>query len=138
MTVWETTASEMEQRLGSFFLRERFQRIETPTVVTLLMAQLARLQLEESEDLDSFFDREQEMLTGLKEAGEVVLKTLFIALVLNGLPMRYESFVLQDNFNPATNFSELRNFQERSTAQSHTGKSAAVALSVKRDFWKGP
>ena len=88
-------------------LPERFQSVETPTVVTFV-AQLARLQLEDSEDLDSFFIRGQELLTRLQEAGEAVSETLFNALVLSGLPMRYESFVIQESFNPATNFTELR------------------------------
>ena len=121
-------------------LQERFQSVETPTVVTLV-AQLARLQLEDSEDLDSFSIRRQELLTRLQEAGEAVSETLFNALVLNGLPMRYESFVIQENFNPATNFTELRkrlqNFHE-STVQRHKGQSGSVALAVKRDFKKGP
>ena len=121
-------------------LQERFQSVETPTVVTLV-AQLARLQLEYSEDLDSFFIRGQELLTRLQEAGEAVSETLFNALVLNGLPMRYESFVIQKSFNPAKNFTELRkrlqNFHE-STVQRHKGKSGSVALAVKRDFKKGP
>ena len=83
-------------------LRERFQSVETPTVVTLV-AQLTRLQLEDAEELDSFFIRRQKLLTRLQEAGEAVSETLFNALVLNGLPMRYESFVIQESFNPATN-----------------------------------
>ena len=37
-----------------------------------LLAQLARLQLRDSEDLDSFFIRTQELLKTLQEAGEVV------------------------------------------------------------------
>ena len=121
-------------------LQARFQSVETPTVVTLV-AQLARLQLEDSEDLDSFFIRGQELLTRLQEAGEAVSETLFNALVLNGLPMRYESFVIQESFNPTTNFTELRkrlqNFHE-STVQRHKGQSGSVALAVKRDFKKGP
>ena len=121
-------------------LQERFQSVETPTVMTLV-AQLARLQLEDSEDLDSFFIRGQELLTRLQEAGEAVSETLFNALVLNGLPMRYESFVIQESFNPATNFRELKkrlqNFHE-STVQRHKGQSGSVALAVKRDFKKGP
>ena len=121
-------------------LQERFQSVETPTVVTLV-AQLARMQLEDSEDLDSFFIRGQELLTRLQEAGEAVSETLFNALVLNGLPMRYESFVIQESFNPATNFTELRkslqNFHE-STVQRHKGQSSSVALAVKRDFKKEP
>ena len=55
--------------------------------------------------------------------------------------MRYESFVIQESFNPATNLTELRkrlqNFHE-STAQRHKGQSGSVALAVKRDFKKGP
>ena len=123
-------------------LQERFQSVETPTVVTLL-TQLARLQLEDldAEDLDSFFIRGQELLTRLQETGEATSETLFNALVLNGLPMRYESSVIQESFNPATNFTELRkelqNFHE-STAQRHKGQNGSVALAVKRDFKKGP
>ena len=88
--------------------------------------------------MDSFFIREQELLTRLQEA---VSKTLFNALVLNGLPMRYESFVIQESFNQATNFIELmktlQNFHE-STAQRHKGQSGSVALAVKSEFKKGP
>ena len=72
-------------------LHERFQRVETPTVVTSV-GQLARLQLV---DLDSFLIRGQELLTRLQEAGEAVSETRFNALVLNGLPMRYGSLVVQ-------------------------------------------
>ena len=75
-------------------LQERFQSVELPTVVTLV-AQLARLQLEDAEDLDSFFIGRPELLTRLQEARESVSETLFNALVLNVLPMRYESFVIQ-------------------------------------------
>ena len=95
----------------------------------------------DAEDLDSFFIRGQELLTRLQKAGGELSETLFNALVLNGLPMRYESFVIQENFNPATNFTELRkrlqNFHD-STAQRHKGQSGSVALAVKRDFKKGP
>ena len=121
-------------------LQERFQSVETPTVVTLV-AQLVRMQFEDAEDLDSFFIRGQELLTRLQEAGEAVSESLFNALVLNGLPMRYQSFVIQESFNPATNFTELRkrlqNFHE-STAQRHKGQSGAVALAVMCDFKRGP
>ena len=74
-------------------LQERCQSVGTPTVVNLV-AKLAQLQLADSEDLDSFFSRGQELLTRLQEAGEAVSETLFNALFLNGLPMRYESFVI--------------------------------------------
>ena len=121
-------------------LQERFQSVETPRVVTLV-AQLARLQLEDAEDLDSFFIKGQELLTRLQEAGEAVSETLFNALVLKGLLMRFESFVIQESFIPAMIFTELRkrlqNFHE-STAQRHKGQSGSVALAVKRNFLKGP
>ena len=44
-----------------------------------LVAQLARLQLEDVDDLDSFFIRGQDLLTRLQEAGEAVSGTLFNA-----------------------------------------------------------
>ena len=81
------------------------------------------------------------MLTRLQEAGEAVLETLFNALVLNVLPMRHESSVIQESFNPATNFTELRKRLQKfheSTAQRHKGQCGSVALAVKRDFKKGP
>ena len=106
-----------------------------------LVAQLARLQLEDTENFDSFFIRGQEWLTRLQEAGESVSETLFNALVLNGLSMRYESFVIQESFNQATKFTELRrrlqSFHE-STAQRYKGQSGSVALALKPDFKKGP
>ena len=105
------------------------------------MAQLARLQLEDAEDLDSFFIRRQELLTRLQEEREAVSETIFNALVLDGLPVRYESVVITESFNPATNFTELRkrmqNFHE-SIAQRHTRQSCSMALAVKRDFRRGP
>ena len=122
-------------------LQERFQSVEKPTVVTLV-AQLARLKLEDSEDLDSFFIGEQELLTRLQEAGTGVSETLFNALVLNVLPMRYESFVVREreSFNPATNSTELRkrlqNIHEN-TSQRHKEQSGSVSLAVNRDFKKG-
>ena len=116
-------------------LQESFQSVETSTVVTLV-AQL----LGDAEDLDSFFIRGKELLTRLEEVGEAVSETLFNAVVLNGLPMRYKSFVIQESFNPSTNLTELRkrlhNFHG-STAQRHKGQSGSVALAVKRNFRKG-
>ena len=121
-------------------LQEGFQSVETPTMVTLVV-HLARLQLEDAEDLDSFFIRGQECRTRLQDAGETVSETLFNALVLNGLPMRYKNFVMQEIFNPATNFTDLRKRLQKfheSTSQKHKGQSGSMALAMKRDFKKGP
>ena len=52
-------------------LQKRFQSVDTPRLVTFV-AQLARLQLEDVVDLDSFFIRGQELLTRQQEAGEAV------------------------------------------------------------------
>ena len=91
-------------------LRERFQSVETPTVVTFV-PQLARLQLEDPEDLDSFFIRGQELLARPQEAGEAVSETHFNALVLNGLPMRYENFLMQESSN--RNCNEFHRVEEK-------------------------
>ena len=111
-----------------------------PRVVTLV-AQLARLQLEDAEDLYSFFIRGQELFTRLQEAGEAVSETIFNALVLNGLLMSYESSAIQESSNPATKFTELRKRLQKfheGPAQRHKGQSDSVALAVNRDFKKGP
>ena len=101
-------------------MQEWFQKVETPKVVTLV-AQLARLQLEDAEDLDSFFIGGEELLKRLQEAGEAVSEIFFNDLVLDGLPMRYESFAMQENFSPATKFPELRKGCRNSTRAQHRG-----------------
>ena len=70
-------------------LQDRFQSVETPRVVTLV-AQLARLQLQ--------------------EAREAVSETLFNALLLNSLPLRYESFCFTEKLQPA---NELHRIEEK-------------------------
>ena len=47
-------------------------------------------------------------MSQLTEAGEKISETLFNALVINGLPEKYEHFVVQQSFNPASNFTELQ------------------------------
>ena len=44
----------------------------------------------------------------LSEAGEAITETLFKALVTHGLPDSYEHFVVQESFQPARTFPELR------------------------------
>ena len=46
-------------------------------------------------------------MTRLSEAGEAITNTLFIALVMKGLPDSYESFVVQEIFQPAKTIPEL-------------------------------
>ena len=51
-------------------------------------------------------------MSRLTEAGEKISETLFNALVVNGLPEKYEHFIVQESFNPAENFTELRTRQQ--------------------------
>ena len=73
-----------------------------------VMRQLARLQVKEGPALHNYFFRAQEMSTSLEHAGEHLSEALLNAMVLNCLPERYEHFMVQDSFNPAGSFVELR------------------------------
>ena len=86
-------------------LQQRYSNVEKPTVVSLVR-QISRLQLDEK--LSEYFIRAQELMSRLTEAGEKISETLFNALVVNGLPEKYEHFVVQESFNPAANFTELQ------------------------------
>ena len=88
-------------------LQQRFRSDETVTVVSV-MRQLARLQLQEDEALHNFFIRAPDLSTRLEHAGEHLPEPSLNAMVLNGLPERYEHFVVQESFNPAGSFVELR------------------------------
>ena len=88
-------------------LQQRFRSDETVTVVSVML-QLVRLQLKEDEALHNSFIRAQELSTRLEHAGEHLSEPLLKAMVLNGLPERYEHFVVQESFNPAGSFVKLR------------------------------
>ena len=115
-------------------LQQRFRSDETTTVISL-MRQLARLQLREDEAIHQYFIRAQELVTRLHHAGEELSETLFNAMVLNGLPQRYEHFVVQESFNPAENFVELRkrltNFEESRRQRDDVEEDQRVAMSAK-------
>ena len=88
-------------------LKEKFRSEESPTVVTLV-SQVARMQLKPEEALHECFIRAQELMTRLSDAGERISETIFVMLVLNGLPERIGNFVVHESFNPSTNYTELR------------------------------
>ena len=88
-------------------LLDRFNSSERPTVVSLV-GQLAKHRLGPTEKLDDYFVRSQLLMTRLSDACERISDTLFKALVINGLPEQYEHFVVQESFQPATTFQELR------------------------------
>ena len=85
-------------------LQQRYSNVEKPTVVSLVR-QISRLQLGEDEKLHEYFIRAQELMSRLSDAGEQITETLFNALIINGLPGKYEHFVVQESFNPASSFS---------------------------------
>ena len=88
-------------------LQEKFCKAERPTKVCLV-GQLGKLRLGSEEALDDYFVRSQELMTRLSEAGEGITDTLFNALVIKGLPDRPDHFVVQESFQPAKTFPELR------------------------------
>ena len=102
-------------------LQQRFRSDETTTVISL-MRRLARLQLQEDEAIHQYFIRAQELVTRLHHAGEERSETLFDAMVLNGLPQRYENFVVQESFNPAENFVETERWCGGGSARCHVSK----------------
>ncbi|XP_046863339.1 uncharacterized protein LOC124457093 [Xenia sp. Carnegie-2017] len=111
-------------------LQQRFSNVEKATVVSLVR-QISRLQLGESENLSEYFIRSQELMSRLTEAGENISETLFNALVINGLPEKFEHFVVQESFNPTANFSKLRtrlqNYED-SWIQRNQGEYSAKAM----------
>ena len=75
-------------------LQQRFRSDETTTVISL-MRHLAKLQLREGEAIHQYFIKAQELVNRLNHAGEEFSEKLFSERVLNGLPQRYEQFVVQ-------------------------------------------
>ena len=96
-------------------MQERFQILKMPSSV-IFGGPAGTIEASGLCEYRQLFVRAQELLYGLQEAGEAVAVTLFNALVINGLPMSYESFVMQKNFKLATSFKKLgkrlKNFQE--------------------------
>jgi hypothetical protein len=112
-------------------LQQRYSNVEKPTVVSLVR-QISRLQLNENEKLSEYFIRAQELMSRLTEAGEKISETLFNALVINGLPEKYEHFVVQESFNPAANFTELRtrlqNYDDSRLQRNQVEEDSATAM----------
>ena len=117
-------------------LQEKYCSAERPTVVSLV-GQLAKLKLGSDEKLDDYFVRSQELMTRLCEAGEVISDTLFNALVINGLPESYEHFVVQESFQPASSFPELRtrlrNYHDSRNARQEDTDSGHYAMPTVRN-----
>ena len=112
-------------------LQQRYSNVEKPTVVSLVR-QISRLQLDENEKLSEYFIRAQELMSRLTEAGENISETLFKSLVIHGLPEKYEHFIVQESFNPAANFTELRtrlqNYDDSRLQRSQAEEDSATAM----------
>jgi hypothetical protein len=71
-------------------------------------------------------------MSRLSEAGEKISETLFNALIINGLPDKYEHFVVQESFNPASTFTELRtrlqNYEDSRIQRNQTEDNSSVAM----------
>ena len=74
----------------------------------------------------------QELMSRLTGAGEKMSETLFNALVINGLPEIYEHFVVQESFNPASTFTELRtrlqNYEDSRLQRKQAEDDSSVAM----------
>ena len=101
------------------------------------MRQLAHLTLKEDETLHNCFIRAQELSNRLEQAGKHLSEPLLNAMVLNGLPERYEHFVVLESFNPAGSFVEhrtrLTNYEEsRLHRESVEDVDSHVAMTSKK------
>ena len=121
-------------------LHERFRSIRKPTVISI-MGQLGKLRLGDGEELHAYFIRSQELMTMLAEAGGKLSEPIFNSLVINELPTRFEHFKVQEEFNPAENWDELRtrlqNFDE-SRKQRQDDNDDHQAMRATQTRQKGP
>ena len=100
----------MTMAMACKLLQEKFYGVERPSVGrhVSLLCQLTKLRLGSKEDLDDYFVRSQGLMTRLSEVGEAITGTLFNALVIIGMSDNYEHFLMQDHFQPAKAFPQLR------------------------------
>ena len=116
-------------------LQQLLRSDETTTVISM-MRLLFRLQLREDQAIHQYFIRAQELVTRLHHDSEEFSETLFNEVALNGLPQRYERFVVQESFNPAEIFVELRkrltNFEESRRQRDDVEEDQHIVMSAKK------
>ena len=93
--------SRAEGEISTEIYETEISNVEKPTVVSPVR-QISRLQLDENEKSSKYFFGAQKLMSRLTKAGEKISET-FNALVVNGLPEKYEHFIVQESFNPAAN-----------------------------------
>ena len=109
-------------------LQKKFRSNETVT---------GSLVAERRQGTPRLFHKNPRALQSLEQAGEHLSEPLLNAMVLNGLPERYEHFVVQESFNPAGSIVELRtqltNYEEsRLHRESVDDVVSHVAMTAKR------
>ena len=73
-------------------LQQRFRGDQINKVINL-MRQLTRLQLREDKAIQQYFNTAHGLVIHLPDAGEELSEMLCNIMVLNGLPLQFESFV---------------------------------------------
>ena len=77
---------------GHRIWQRTYRAAETITVI-IMLGQFSRLQLHANDAIHQYFIRAQELIIQLRQAGLELLKTLFDAIDLNGLPQRCKHLV---------------------------------------------
>ena len=113
-------------------LCNHYARYGKPCMLSVFR-KLTSLKKEENEDLTGYLLRAENLVTGLKQAGEKFSDNLLIAAVLKGLPEVYEPFdvyVNQTTKDKKISFMDfktmIRNFEENSNARDNVTTKMAV------------
>ena len=113
-------------------LRNHYANYGKPRVLSMFR-KLTSLKKEEDEDLTGYLLRAENMVTGLKQAGEKFSDNLLIAAILKGLPQEYEPFdvyVNQTTRDKKISFMDfkvmIRNFEENNNARDDTTTKMSV------------
>ena len=108
-------------RAAFAILKEHYAGTGKPRMISLY-TQLTSLRKENGESITDYVLRAETAATALKSAGEVVSDGLIVAMVLKGLPVDYQAFVVVvTQSEKAYTFQEfkvaLRNFEENEKAR---------------------
>ena len=125
-------------------LRNHYAGYGKPRVLSMFR-KLTSLKKEEDEDLTGYLLRAENMVNGLKQAGEKFSDNLLIAAVLKGLPQEYEPFdvyVNQTTRDKKITFMDfkimIRNFEENNNARDDvTSKMSVMKVGHHHDKARG-
>ena len=116
-------------------LRQHYQGKGKPRVITLY-TDLTSLKFDESrETLTDYVIRAEDYVSKLRSAGERVTDSLLVAMVMKGLPPKYEQFVfgITQRERQVDDFTQfkiyLRNFEEQLKSMSHSNLDSVLKVS---------